>query len=191
MRWRVSWPPKCRPGRTNISIHFIPMESSSRYGTITKGPEGYSVRIERLFAYPMEQVWQAITDPTKVAIWLAEVTMELEEGAPMRLHFTNTNCDCRGEVTRIKQPSLLEYTWQLEQEPPSLVRWELFPVGNMACRLVLTHQQLTGDVSSFAAGWHVHLDILEELLNDKVDSFYWTWQMWKPKYEEYKERFKP
>lgn len=167
------------------------MESSSRYGTITKGSQGYTVRIERLLAYPVEQVWQAISDPAKIAIWLAEVTTELKEGAPFQLHFTNTNCDSRGQVTRIKQPTLLEFTWQLEQEPVSVVCWELFPIGNTACRLVLTHRQLTGDISGFAAGWHVHLDILEELLNNKVDSFYWTWQMWKPKYEEYKENFKP
>lgn len=165
------------------------MQSPSRYGTITKDAQGYTVRIERLLNHPVEQVWEAITDPAKIAIWLAEVTMELQAGSPVHIHFTNTNSNSQGHITRIRQHALLEYTWQLDKEPASLVRWELYPHGATACRLVLTHQQLEGDVSGFAAGWHVHLDILEDALDKKVDSFYWTWQMWKPKYEEYQQRF--
>lgn len=57
----------------------------SEYGTIERSREGGAILSERLFAYPIERVRFAITEPKHLADWwlpfITEVRAELREGS--------------------------------------------------------------------------------------------------------------
>lgn len=178
------------------------MSDQAQYGTFRREEDGSArLRFERHLKHPVERVWDAITNPDKLALWLARFTMELKMDAPVLVQFTN-NCTLedgvlvtdvegdtsRGHITALKEGELIEYTWQWGTEPVSVVRWELQPHGDGECLLVFTHQRLSQDFASVSAGWHVHLDMLEDVLDRKVEVFHWTEDMWRPKFDAYSER---
>ena len=62
--------------------------SSSRYdGTMERTADGGVIRFERHLAYPIREVWDAITNPARLADWWlpfdADITVDLREGGQM------------------------------------------------------------------------------------------------------------
>lgn len=180
------------------------MSDQIRYAQVERDEEGRAnLRYERLLKHPVARVWDAVSNPEKLALWLAEFNMELKIGAPVHVQFTN-NCTVengqlvpkkegdtsKGQITALIPNELLEYTWQWKDEPVSVVRWELRPAGDDHCLLILTHHLLSEGFASVSAGWHTHLDMLEHVLDGKADHFEWREDLWRPKFEDYKERLK-
>jgi uncharacterized protein YndB with AHSA1/START domain len=130
-------------------------------GTIERTPDGGVIRFERQLPYPIDDVWDAITNPARLAEWWlpfdADITVDLRAGG--RLTF-----DAEGEepmtivceIRRVEPPTLLEHT---HADPGSYMRWELEPVP-AGTVLRLTHHVV--DVSSaidscYVVGLHVSL----------------------------------
>jgi uncharacterized protein YndB with AHSA1/START domain len=107
---------------------------------VERTADGGVIRFERRLPYPIRDVWQAVTDPARLAQWWlpfdADITIDLREGGEMVFvgrgdeAFTMT-CTIR----RLEPPMLLEHT---HVDPGSWVRWELEPVGD-GCVLRLSH----------------------------------------------------
>jgi uncharacterized protein YndB with AHSA1/START domain len=154
-------------------------------GTVQKIDGGYILRFERRLKHPVEKVWAAITEPERLADWLANAEIELVEGGKMELRFGNTGHVMNGKVTRVHPPTLLEYGWNSKDAEDTLVRWELHPVED-GCLLVLTHTFRVPDtLPKMAAGWHVHLDILSSALMGQPMEWPWSsWEEWHTKYEK-------
>jgi uncharacterized protein YndB with AHSA1/START domain len=123
------------------------------FGTIGEA----EVVFERRFAAPRERVWQALTDPSELAGWLAPAEIEMRVGG--RVFFKFDDGDERGTITELREPELLAYTWN-EGQTDSVVRFELEP-DDGGTRLILRHT-FDGqvDLSSFGGGWHHHLEQL-------------------------------
>lgn len=101
--------------------------SSSPTGTIERTSDGGTVRFERNLAFPIEEVWAAITEPARLGDWwppmAAEITVDLREGG--RIVFDWPDVDfptMQFEITRLEPPKLLEHT---HTSPGSWMRWEL------------------------------------------------------------------
>jgi uncharacterized protein YndB with AHSA1/START domain len=152
-------------------------------GTLHVSEDGrFALRFERRLAHPVARVWSAITDPEQLRAWFpAVVDFDLTRGA--KLMFRPTPEQVRrfglaedgvtapnGEVTQVDPPRLLEYTWDRE-----VLRWELVPEGDAACRLIFTNTFDDGAaVTEAAAGWHAGLDVVEAQLNgEELD-----WSPW-------------
>ena len=165
-------------------------DHSAQNGIIKRAPDGYSIRFERRLSHPLEKVWKAITQPDILAKWLAVVTIDPTPGGEMTIAFTNSPSTSRGRITRISAPRLIEYTWQENNDLPSLVCWELKPDGRDGCILILTHSLLNNEIPSFGAGWHTHLDLLGEVLDGKRGQFSWNDQWWKNKLPGYEAALK-
>ncbi len=135
------------------------------FGHVTKNPEGFQVKFERVFPFDIETVWSAVTDPKKLAIWFTDVEMDFKEGGQIMIQFRDAEkTKSYGKISRIKKPLLFEYTWEEE-----LATWELFPEGKNT-RLVLTYSKLPDSyASSVAAGWHVLLDQLDATLKGRIE----------------------
>ena len=147
-----------------------------------------TVRFERTLPGPIERVWAYLTEPEKRATWLAGGAMQLQVGGDVELFFKHVDLSpisaptperfaahvggssLRGTVTACEPPHLLAFTWGEGQERPSEVTFELEAVGD-GVRFTLTHR-LLGDErkvwANVAGGWHTHLSILEDRLNDRV-----------------------
>src|SRR5688572_21682769 len=99
---------------------------------IQKIDNGYIARFERHLKHPVEKVWASITEPDKLAKWLASAKVDLREGENLELTFDLTEGNtvaCR--ITEIKLLSVFEFTWGDDR-----VRFELYPAPE-GCLLVL------------------------------------------------------
>lgn len=138
----------------------------SRYGTVHERADGYLLRFERQLRQPVEQVWDALTDPARLAQWLAPGEIELTLGGRVFLAFTDGDGVIDGRVTAIAPPRLLEFTWTDEGDDFGCVRWEL-TADDGGTRLILTHtvSEAARDFGLPAlAGWHSLLEQLAALL---------------------------
>jgi uncharacterized protein YndB with AHSA1/START domain len=154
--------------------------------------ETRTVRLERLLPGPIERVWAYLTESEKRGKWFASGPMELRAGGKLEFHFHNSQLapeggppperykECEGMVShgrviRCEPPSLLSFRWGEEQGDESEVTFELSERGEQVL-MVLTHRQLRNrqEMVSVASGWHVHVGILIDQLNDREPKPFWS-----------------
>lgn len=159
------------------------------YGEIL-GPD--AVRFVRLLPGPIDRVWSYLVEPVKRASWLCGGETELEVGGHVNLEFDNSRLsgpddDPRpdryaefdgpvifgGTVTHCEPPRLLAHTWDFEGQS-SEVCYELSEQAGKV-RLVLTHTRLRSDdeMRDVCTGWHAHLGILSDLLEERTPRPFW------------------
>lgn len=152
-------------------------------GTIIKVAAGYLMRFERQLSCSVEQVWAALTEPARLADWLAEATLELVPGGKLQLRFGNTDSVVDGKVIRVEPPHLLEFTWNSPGAVDTLVHWELQP-SPIGCRLILTHCFPDwAQLPSMLAGWHTHLEGLPQAISGQRAA--WPWTRWEELHRMY------
>jgi uncharacterized protein YndB with AHSA1/START domain len=147
-------------------------------GTLERTADGGFIRFERRLRHPVPEVWDAITDPARLAEWWlpfdADITVDLREGGemvfdgeadgePVQMTFT---------VLRVDPPKLLEHT---HADPGSYLRWELEP-NDTGCLLRLSH--FVPDVDTaidrcYIVGLHNSLARLEPCLDGRPVP--WDW----------------
>lgn len=152
-----------------------------------------TVKFERLLPGPIERVWAYLTESDKKEKWLAAGDIEPEIGGKVELRFKHSNLSetddpiptkykhmeegtgFTGRVTKYNPPHLLSYTWGEDTGEESEVTFELKAQGEKVL-LILTHRRLGDDrdmLISVAAGWHTHLSILADRLDDRVTQGFW------------------
>jgi uncharacterized protein YndB with AHSA1/START domain len=146
-------------------------------GTVSKAGGRVEARWERRLPHSIEKVWAAITEPDELRGWLADADIDLREGGDVELRWLNGDAVLRGRITRLEPGRLLEY----EGEPHGMLRFELAPDGD-GTRLVFTNAMEAPDYPDVAlAGWHTHLDMLEDALGGHpvTDWENWPLDRWK------------
>ena len=172
-------------------------QATERLGAVERSDGEYVIRFERHLDHPMENVWLALTEPNSIAKWLAAATVfELRDGGAVELHWQNGD-DPKGmhaTITELDPPRLLE--WRGDRH--GTCRWELRPEGD-GCVLTFSSTLDAAGVDaqaaedpehrsapSLLAGWHVHLNYLEDALDGKaVDWANWTGEDWSELYDRY------
>jgi uncharacterized protein YndB with AHSA1/START domain len=162
----------------------------NKYGIVTKPG---TIRFERLLPGPVERVWAYLIESEKKEEWLAAGDVEPRVGGKVDLHFEHRKLSqhddpipekyrhmeegtsVAGRVTQCDPPRLLSYTWGEVTGEESEVTFELKPQGEEVL-LILTHRRL-GDnrdtLISVASGWHTHLGILSDRLNNRQPQGFW------------------
>jgi uncharacterized protein YndB with AHSA1/START domain len=131
-------------------------------GAITQDGDTRTVRFERRYPVPREEVWAALTEPDRLAQWLTEATFQPREGGRVAFDFGDGGT-CTGTVLVWDPPAVLEYGWDFPDESRSVVRWELAEDGDGDGTAVTLVHRLLGPATAvgYGAGWHAHLDQLE------------------------------
>jgi uncharacterized protein YndB with AHSA1/START domain len=160
-------------------------------GTLERRDEHQVIRVERRLAHPVKRVWRAITEPDEIAAWLALAELELEEGGRVVLTWQNTDDDgntavARGTVSALDPPRLLE----LDTDIHGRLRWELEAADDGTALTFTAEVELPADFETeVIAGWHIHLDHLEEVLDGGTID----WPNWdrehRPEWERIHERY--
>jgi uncharacterized protein YndB with AHSA1/START domain len=124
------------------------------------------LRFERRLDHPVEAVWSALTEPSKLIGWLGEVDVDLVEGGRFTVRWLNTDEEgnravMHATITDLEEARLLETSGDIH----GVLRWELRPEGegtllNFSSKLSLPAEYRT----QVLAGWHLHLDALAETL---------------------------
>jgi len=164
-----------------------------------------TVRLERMLPASVETVWAFLTDSEKRGTWLAVGEMELKVGGKVQHVFDHSKlsptpetvpekyahygCETEllGTITAITPMRLLAYTWDEGDAPDSEVTFELEPQGDLT-RLTVTHRKLFNPdtMRGVAAGWHVHVGIMIDVLSGETPAPFW--QTYMPMEDTYKER---
>jgi uncharacterized protein YndB with AHSA1/START domain len=151
-----------------------------------------TLRIERWLPGPVERIWTYLTDSDKRARWLAAGDMGPHVGGSVTLRFDHATLSTQQAapperfkdrcpstshqtVTRYEPPRVLAWTWGKGNEPASEVTFELTPQGDRVL-LVITHRRLASRATELgvAAGWHAHLAILSDRLQDREPPAFWS-----------------
>jgi uncharacterized protein YndB with AHSA1/START domain len=147
-------------------------------GTLERTADGGVIRFERRLGYPIREVWDAITNPERLADWWlpfdADITVDLREGGemvfageadgePVNMTFT---------ILRVEPPMLFEHT---HADPDSFMRWELEAIDT-GCVLRLSHFVPDADAAignCYVVGLHTSLARLEPALAGRPIA--WDW----------------
>lgn len=150
-----------------------------------------TVQLKRVLPGPIERVWAYLTESDKRGQWLATGEMDLRVGGELELTWHNDDLSpdkqptpehyqqfdgytMRGHITRCEPPRVLAYNWG-DTGKDAEVMFELTPQGDDVL-LVLTHSHLAtrGDMRSVSSGWHAHLRILMDWLDNHIPKPFWN-----------------
>ncbi len=155
-----------------------------------------AVRFERILPGPIERVWSFLVEPEKRARWLCGGETEPSVGGRVEMHFNNENLSGEGDieppekhrdvagpvtfhgtVIAYEPPRRLSHSWDFEGES-SEVTYELTELDGQV-KLVLTHRRLGSreEIVSVCSGWHTHLGILADILEQKKPRPFWKQQL--------------
>ncbi|HET7799789.1 MAG TPA: SRPBCC family protein [Humibacillus xanthopallidus] len=124
-------------------------------GRIERDGDVVAAVFERHYATSPDDLWQACTDPERLARWFAPVTGDLRPGGSFTIHFDDADTPvCR--VVTCEAPARLVWEWPV-REVATVVTVEVRPHGDGA-RLVLRHEGLTApQAPGYAAGWDTYV----------------------------------
>jgi uncharacterized protein YndB with AHSA1/START domain len=131
----------------------------SPLATVVRTGGTVSARFEREYATDVDDAWSVLTEPDRVARWLASVTIDSAgAGGGFRLAFGDG--EARFAIDECDPPRTLAVRW-LHGDGDSAVRVDLAATGERSTRLTLQHSRLEPRTATgYAAGWHVYLDAL-------------------------------
>jgi uncharacterized protein YndB with AHSA1/START domain len=127
-------------------------------GTLDRTPTGGAIRFERRLPFPVAAVWDAITNPERLADWWlpdeVDITIDLRPGGAMVFTERGDHPEtATAIVLTVDAPVLFEHTHIV---PGSTMRWELEPADD-GCTLRVT--QFVDDVETAIEGcWIAGLD---------------------------------
>lgn len=145
-------------------------------GVVDRTADGGVIRFERHLPYAIRDVWDAITDPVRLADWWlpsdADITVDLRPGGEMVFASRGEEPDTiTFTILRVEAPMLLEHTHM----DASYLRWELEPVDT-GCVLRVSHfvTDTTHAIDScWVVGLHTSLARLEPCLAHRPVA--WDW----------------
>ncbi|MBI1196677.1 MAG: polyketide cyclase [Phenylobacterium sp.] len=153
---------------------------------ITRTEAGYRCEFGRDFDHAPQVIWAALTEPAKLAQWLAPGTIEQRIGGRARLDFQDSGIVIDSDVSLCEPDHLLEYGWSGPGEPDRRLTWTLTALQD-GCRLSLVLRLPDGDdVARSCAGWDAHLDMLAATLEGVSVKF--PFEVFKAAREAYKAR---
>jgi uncharacterized protein YndB with AHSA1/START domain len=146
-------------------------------GTMERTAGGGVIRFERRLPYPIREVWDAITNPERLADWWlpfdADITVDLREGGQMMFAGRGDEAvTITFTILRVEPPMLLEHT---HVDAGAHMRWELEPVDT-GCILRLRHFVADPDGAvdnCYVVGLHTSLARLEPCLAGRPHA--WDW----------------
>jgi uncharacterized protein YndB with AHSA1/START domain len=153
-------------------------------GTLSVQGDLPSVRYRRVIDATAEELWDALTDPERIARWMLTEQMNLEPHVGGKSHFGwGEQGSADGTVTVFDPLRCLEYTWE-EDAVTSTVRFEISQLEG-GVELVLYHRDLApGMAAGIGAGWHAHLDNLIAVLRGEELDFWARFHELEPVYGE-------
>ncbi|GGS70782.1 activator of HSP90 ATPase [Planobispora rosea] len=107
---------------------------------VLEAGEARTVTVSRTYDAPVEDVWDACTNPERIPRWLMPVSGELRPGGRYQLHG-----NAGGKVERCDPPTSFAATWEYGGEV-SWIEVRLAPDAEGGTRLVLEHIAHVDDV---------------------------------------------
>jgi uncharacterized protein YndB with AHSA1/START domain len=136
------------------------MTDTSTSGSFIEYEGRPALRFERVYPYPVERVWAAVSDPAELAHWFPQrVEIEPREGGSIKF-FDDTVLDYTGTLLRYAPPRALSYSWGGDE-----MHFALKDRLGGGCALTMINMLEARDTAArTAAGWTVCLAELDKSL---------------------------
>ena len=163
-------------------------DSGHLRGTIMVVDGTSVVRMEDRYRTSVDDLWSALTDPERLARWVAQVEGDLRLGGAFRATFTS-GWEGPGRVDVCEPPRRLLVTMSPGEDEQTEIEVELAPDGHMT-RLVIEERGIPLDeVAAHGAGWQVHVeDLAAHLAGRSTAEWRSRWTELIPAYREQERR---
>lgn len=142
------------------------------------------VRMEDRFQTDVDDMWSAITEPERLARWIAQVDGDLRLGGVFRASFTS-GWEGQGRVDLCEPPRRLLLTMSPDSDEQTVIEVELVPDGAMTGLVVEERGLPLGEAAVHGAGWQAHVEDLAAHLAGRPRGDWRTrWNELTPVYRE-------
>jgi uncharacterized protein YndB with AHSA1/START domain len=119
------------------------------------------VRIEDRYATDIDDLWSALTDPERLARWIAEVDGDLCPGGDFRARFTS-GWEGTGRVEACEPPRRLRVLTKDASEPKEeeVLEATLTAAGDETILVIEASGLAVDHLAAHGAGWQVHAEDL-------------------------------
>jgi uncharacterized protein YndB with AHSA1/START domain len=122
-----------------------------------------AVTMEDFYDTDIDDLWSAVTDPDRLARWLATVDGDLRLGGRINAKFTS-NHEGPGRIDVCDAPRRLQVTFKPGTPDETIVEANLTAVGGRT-RLIIEERGLPLEyVPGYGAGWQTHAEDLATYL---------------------------
>jgi uncharacterized protein YndB with AHSA1/START domain len=127
------------------------------------------VHVEDVYPTGIDDLWSAITEPTRLARWLATVDGDLRVGGEFTVAFTS-GWDGAGRVDVCDAPHHVQVTTWSDEDAPGVIDATLVAEG-AGTRLIIEENGLPLDVYFYhGSGWQTHIEDLGAYLAGRETS---------------------
>lgn len=123
------------------------------------------VRLEERLDVGRDEVWSALTERDRLAVWLGEITGELREGGELRAHFVATGWEGAARVRECRRGERLVVETSTPDQPDGRFEVSLGVDGGGTHLVVEDHGVPLDQVAAYAAGDQVHVEDLAAYLD--------------------------
>jgi uncharacterized protein YndB with AHSA1/START domain len=128
-------------------------------GTVRPVAGAAAVRVEDTYATDVDDLWSAVTEPARLARWVAQVEGDLRPGGRFTATFTS-GWEGEGRVDVCEAPGRLLLTMSPGTAEETVIEVELTTEGDRT-RLVVEERGIPLDeAAAHGAGWQVHAEDL-------------------------------
>jgi uncharacterized protein YndB with AHSA1/START domain len=149
----------------------------------TEGGKG-AVRIEDLYNTGIDDLWSALTDPRRLARWIADVEGDLRLGGQIHARFTSS-WEGPGRIDVCQAPRHLAVTMSPGMADETVIEATLAPERDQT-RLVIEERGLPlGELADHGAGWQAHVeDLTAHLHGQPAGDWKTRWATLRPAYRD-------
>ncbi len=151
-------------------------------GSVYAEDDAGTVRVEDVFDTQVDDLWDAVTVPERLARWVATVVGDLRPGGLFTVAFTS-GWEGPGRVDVCDAPHHLLVTMQPGSSEQTRIEAWLTPDGR-GTRLVVEERGLPlDDAPDHGAGWQAHVEDLRAHLEGRATrGWHDRWQELRPDY---------
>lgn len=132
------------------------------------------VRLEGRYDTAVDDLWSAITDPARLALWHGQVEGDLRPGGAFHLYIESNDWDGTGRVEACEPPRRLRVTtresdesWQQGQGVPPFdeaIEARLTADGDQTVLVIEVKGMPLNMLAAYGAGWQIHAEDLAAYL---------------------------
>ncbi len=143
-----------------------------------------AVRMEDVYDTNVDDLWAAITDPQRLARWVAEVQGDLRLGGRFHARFTSS-WDGSGRIDVCDAPHRLEVAMSPGEPDETAIEATLAAEGAKT-RLVIEERGIPlAELAAHGAGWQAHVEDLTAHVEGRAAADWHTrWTVLIPAYRE-------
>ncbi|MCC3266338.1 SRPBCC domain-containing protein [Arthrobacter gengyunqii] len=120
-------------------------------GRIEKLSDGYAVAFDRQLDYPTAHIWDILTNPEKVPLWLGQLSPAWQLGKEYTLEMDGGSSS--GTVLQLEPRSSLQITWEDQLGSESVLEWQVLASSGGALLLFRSRTDTPDFLAEGSAGW--------------------------------------